>query len=209
MFPGPPKPERGQKTERWTPKTGTRAQNMERRCQKPERGHIRQNHPSVKPPFLGARQRSGEGVVRRNGCPRGCFWTVRFFSAPSRFSGPFRCLKSKPQGGREETDSPKTPFWITVSPHDPFAAPLARPDFVQQTRVYPYPLVAGSARPNPKMGAPDPENPLLKGFSVPGEGLRPWSQTMVSEGARPWGRGRSGDYDLFPLEYFARVLFII
>ena len=23
-------------------------------------------------------------------------------------------------------------------------------------------------------------------------GLRPWSQTMVSEGARPWGRGRSG-----------------
>ena len=28
-------------------------------------------------------------------------------------------------------------------------------------------------------------------------GLRPWSQTMVSEGARPWGRGRSGDYDLW------------
>ena len=27
-------------------------------------------------------------------------------------------------------------------------------------------------------------------------GLRPWSQTMVSEGARPWGRGRSGDCDL-------------
>ena len=25
-------------------------------------------------------------------------------------------------------DSPKTPFWTTVSPHDPFAAPLARPD---------------------------------------------------------------------------------
>ena len=23
--------------------------------------------------------------------------------------------------------------------------------------------------------------------------LRPWSQTMVSEGARPWGGGRSGD----------------
>ena len=28
----------------------------------------------------------------------------------------------------------------------------------QQTRVYPYPLGAGSARPNPKMGSPDPEN---------------------------------------------------
>ena len=25
-------------------------------------------------------------------------------------------------------------------------------------------------------------------------GLRPWSQTMVSKGARPWGRGRSGAF---------------
>ena len=66
--------------------------------------------------------------------------------------------------------------------------------FGLQTRVYPYPLGAGSARPNPKkMGAPDPENPLFLGFSVRRGGLRPWSQTMVSEGARPWGRGRSGD----------------
>ena len=63
----------------------------------------------------------------------------------------------------------------------------------QQTGVYPYPLVAGSARPNPRMGAPDPENPLFLGFSVLRGGLRPWSQTMVSEGARPSGRGRSGD----------------
>ena len=31
--------------------------------------------------FIGARQRSGKGVVRRNGCPKGCFWRVRFFSA--------------------------------------------------------------------------------------------------------------------------------
>ena len=59
----------------------------------------------------------------------------------------------------------------------------------QQTRVYPYPLGAGSARPNPKMGAPDPENPLFLGFSV----LRGGIETMVSEGARPWGTGRSGD----------------
>ena len=64
----------------------------------------------------------------------------------------------------------------------------------QQTRVYPYPLGMGRARPNPKMGAPDPENPLFVGFSVLGRGLRPWSQTMVSEGARPWGRGRSRDF---------------
>ena len=65
---------------------------------------------------------------------------------------------------------------------------------VAQTRVYPYPLGAGSARPNPKMGASDPENPLFLGFSVLRGGLRPWSQTMVSEGARPWVRGRSGDW---------------
>ena len=36
---------------------------------------------------MGARQRSGEGFVRRNGCPNGCFWRVRFSSAPLRFSG--------------------------------------------------------------------------------------------------------------------------
>ena len=49
---------------------------------------------------------------------------------------------------------------------------------IQQTRVYLHPLGAGSARPNPKMGAPDPENPLFLGFSVLRGGLRPWSQTM-------------------------------
>ena len=42
----------------------------------------------------------------------------------------------------------------------------------------PLPLGAGSARPNPKMGVPDPENPLFLGFSVLRGGLRPWSQTV-------------------------------
>ena len=79
--------------------------------------------------FWGRAKGAANGVVRRNGCPKGCFWRVRFLPAPLRFSGPFRCFKRKPYGGREETDSPKTPFWTTVSPHDPFAAPLARPDF--------------------------------------------------------------------------------
>ena len=46
----------------------------------------------------------------------------------------------------------------------------------QHTRVYPYPLGAGSARPNLKMGAPDPGNPLFLGFSVLRGGLRPWSR---------------------------------
>ena len=54
--------------------------------------------------------------------------------------------------------------------------------YFQQTRVYPYPLGAGSARPNPKMGAPDPENPLFLGFSVLGVGLRPWSRKGPDHG---------------------------
>ena len=68
---------------------------------------------SSKLPFVGGRQRSGEGVVRRNGCPKGCFWRVRFFSAPSRFSGPFRCFKSQPTLWGQRRN----------------AAPLARSDF--------------------------------------------------------------------------------
>ena len=42
------------------------------------------------------RQRSGEGVVRRNGCPKGCFWRVRFFSAPLRFVLKNTCEILKP-----------------------------------------------------------------------------------------------------------------
>ena len=51
----------------------------------------------------------------------------------------------------------------------------------QQTGVYPTPwaLGAGSARPNPKKGAPETENPLFIGFSALRGGLEPWSQTMV------------------------------
>ena len=52
---------------------------------------------------------------------------------------------------------------------------------------------ARSLRDQIQNGRSDPENPLFLGFSVLRGGLRPWSQTMVSEGARPWGRGRSGD----------------
>ena len=64
---------------------------------------------------------------------------------------------------------------------------------VQQTGVYAYPLGAGSARPNPKKGAPETENPLFVGFTARRGGM---IETVVSdhglsEGARPWGRGSS------------------
>ena len=61
----------------------------------------------------------------------------------------------------------------------------------QQAGVYPYPLGAGSARPNPNKGAPETENPLFVAFTALRGGLGLWSQTMVSAGAGPWGRGRS------------------
>ena len=56
---------RVQKMKRQTPKTGTRAQKMERFCKKPERGHIRQNHPAfTKPPFVSARALlGGDGLA--------------------------------------------------------------------------------------------------------------------------------------------------
>ena len=37
-------------------------------------------------------------------------------------------LRAIRKGTEKETDSPKTPFWTTVSPHDAFSAPLARSD---------------------------------------------------------------------------------
>ena len=47
----------------------------------------------------------------------------------------------------------------------------------QAPRVCPFPLRAGSARPNPEMGAPDPENPLFLGVFCAQKGI----ETMVSD----------------------------
>ena len=52
----------------------------------------------------------------------------------------------------------------------------------QQTGVYPYPLGVGSARPNPKKGAPDTENPSFVGLTVLRGRLRPWSQKGADHG---------------------------
>ena len=55
---------------------------------------------------------------------------------------------------------------------------------VQQTGVYPYPLGAGSARPNPKDGAPDTENPFVHRIYCAQRGM----ETMVSD--HGLGRGQ-------------------
>ena len=73
---------------------------------------------------------------------------------------------------------------------------------IQQTGVYPCALGASCARPTAKKGAPDTENPSCIGFTVLGRGLRPWSQTTVSEGARPWGRGIDPSLLIHTLPFF-------
>ena len=47
-----------------------------------------------------------------------------------------------------------------------------------------------------KNGRSRPRKPFISRVFCAQRGLRSWSQTMVSEGAGPWGRGRSGDCDL-------------
>ena len=76
-------------------------------------------------PGFRVRQRSGEGVVRRNGCPKGCFWRVRFFSAPLRLTLKHLKCPENLKGAKKKRTLQKHPFWTTVSPHDAFAAPLA------------------------------------------------------------------------------------
>ena len=75
------------------------------------------------------RQKSGEAVVRRNSCPKECFWRVRFLSAPLRFT-----LKT-PENlkGQRRNGPSKRPFWTTVSPHVGFSAPLAHPHYCRSS----------------------------------------------------------------------------
>ena len=54
------------------------------------------------------RQRSGEGVVRRNGCPKGCFWRVCFFSAPLRFFKTFQVFQEKTLRGQRRNGLSKS-----------------------------------------------------------------------------------------------------
>ena len=49
--------------------------------------------------------------------------------------------------------------------------PKRRQQIGSANKGLPLPLVAGTARPNPKMGAPDPENPLFLGLMVSDHGL--------------------------------------
>ena len=59
-------------------------------------------------------------------------------------------------------------------------------------RMVPPPLGPGVCETKSKKGrSRHTQNASFTGFTILGGGLRPWSQTMISEGARPWGRGRA------------------
>ena len=55
-----------------------------------------------------------------------------------------------------------------------------------RTGVYPYPLGAGSARPNPKKGAPDTRDPSCIGFTVLGGGDSDHGLYGLGRRSRSW-----------------------
>ena len=76
------------------------------------------------PPKMGVRQRSGEGVVRRDGLSKRVFLESPFLLCPLRVCS---CvLRANPKGAEEKRTLQNHPFGKPVSPHDAFSAPLAR-----------------------------------------------------------------------------------
>ena len=63
-----------------------------------------------------------------------------------------------------------------------FLGRCARVLHISAKKGLPLPLGRGVCETNPKMGAPDPENPLFLGFSVLRGGLRPWSRKGPDHG---------------------------
>ena len=69
----------------------------------------------------GVRKKNGEGVVQRN-VVQNAKMDSSTLSVNSKGSG---VLRPNLKGAEKKADSPKTPFWTTISPHDAFSAPLA------------------------------------------------------------------------------------
>ena len=156
-------------------------------CHRAEhRGVVASNEEGVG--WVGVSRVGGEGVVRRNGCPKKCFWRVHFFSAPLRFAPKTsevlkgvwrkRTLKTHPFG---------------QPPHDAFSAPLAhapRLAWPRNVRLWlskvnpkqPEELTKMCSNPEAKLLAPDFEEgdaakhfQWKKGFSVKrGEAFCAW-----------------------------------
>ena len=76
----------------------------------------------------------------------------------------------------------------------PFAAEFyLPPPFYSATKGFSLPLGRGVCETKSKTGRSRPRKPFISWVCCAQRGI----ETMVSEGARPWGRGRSGDCDLY------------
>ena len=117
--------------------------------------------------FLGVqRSPGGVGVFHAKG------WWPKSSCPPSKVCLPWASKREESGMSREFCRMSRTPGGVLCA---------------KKFRVH----FSFSKRPNPKKGAPDTQDPSCIGFTVLRGRLRPWSQTMVSEGARPWGKGRS------------------
>ena len=109
-----------------------------------------------------------------------CLEQVRF----PDMSAPAGVKKSLPSSSHENPHFPLACF--AHIPSHSFPWPSQKPC---NAGVYPYPLVAGSARPNPKMAPQTQKTLYFLGFSVLRGGPRSWSETMVSEWGQTMGWG--------------------
>ena len=82
--------------------------------------------------YLGARQRSGEGVVRRNGCPKGCFGeSVSSLPGFQDISGVSRANLR----GEQKKRTLQNTLLDNRFSRDAFAAPLAHSEYCYYKRV--------------------------------------------------------------------------
>ena len=92
---------------------------------KPERRVHSPKPPFSKPPFVSPwpKERRRRRAEKRSS--KTLKWTAQFSQLILRFSS---VLRANLKRAEKKTDSPKTPFWTTISLHDAFSAPLERSD---------------------------------------------------------------------------------
>ena len=87
---------------------------------------------------------------------------------------------TKPRGTDRPLEKGAEELLRSLAPSEKFFFSLV---LLSKQGSTPTPLVAGSARPNPKMGAPDPEKPSFLGVFYAQRGI----ETVVSGGGQTMG----------------------
>ena len=97
--------------------------------------------------------------AEKHSCPKGCLWRVRFFFATLRFSGHFRCFKSKTLRGQRGNGLSKNTLLDNRFSAHAFAAPLAHSENRRTLSTCHERTVAPDLRPRIHFcGAPFPIN---------------------------------------------------